>query len=538
MIPIPDDQILGLKDAVLPTLHLAVAAGRIASIRGALVDMGGQYAALREVALGHADAVDTCREVAQHWLQGQRVTLPIRGVGDDELLELEAGALGRILTADEGGLLDLGRQARQRFQAGATWPSARRAAGAWLVQWYGGENPWTPPGPIHPDPIAGQLRYGDRAFADDNGPRNVCGQHFGDLIGQAIAFGVDAVRPALEAAAAAGAHVIRSWINVEPHPWWSDKPVPSWTLLSDPMRVREVLALGAELGLRWHLASGGLAGLSDAQEDTLFDGLADAISDVGPTCIALVEACNEVYGTGDRDDQTPTELARLLERVRRVHPGLLYALTAAAGASEDRAEIARWTLPSMRHYYYHPERGGHLWDKLRHGFSMGYSGEAPTVRWLGWAGECWGNGRLVSVTTHKDELDGGAMALGAAMAAMSRQAWCQMGYGSVVLTDDDDVVEGPGFALAPAVVRALPRDLAQFRVLGHGGESQRGQRIWAARADVRADYALHDDGRFVALIYGPPDQRPRASALTQERAALIDVHLDHPVGQVLSGRFT
>ncbi len=533
MRPISDDELLALRDDVLPVLLAGQTSGTV-QLRPGLVDIGGIYGALREIGRGHDEAAAICGGEARAWLDGRRLSLPIRPVSDADLLALEAEA-PQVPTADTGGLIDLGRQVRQRYQAGQAWPHAREAVGRWVVQYYGEPNPWPSSRPTHPDPIIGPLRDGDGCFADATGPRLICGQHFGDLLGQAIAFGLDHVRPALEAAAGVGAHVIRSWINVAPHPWWADKPVPSWSLLDDPGRVREVLALGADLGLTWHLASGGLATLSDADENALYDELARTISDVGPGCISLIEVCNEIGGTGDRDDRDPRELARLCDRVRRVHPSLLYSLTAAAGANEDRATIAAYTLPWMQHYYYHPLRGGHVHDKLRHLFSMGYDGEAPPVRRLGWAGEPWGTGRLVSITEHKSELDAGAMALGAAMAAMARQAWIAMGSGSVVLTDDGPVEQGPGFAEAPALIRQLPRDLMRFRVLNHAGVNRRGLRIWAARDDVRADYALHDDGRFVCVQYGPPDQDP--ATLVQERPTTDDtVVFACPWGRVLTGR--
>jgi hypothetical protein len=264
----------------------------------------------------------------------------------------------------------------------------------------------------------------------------------------------------------------------------------------------------------------------------MFDLVADCILDVGPQTVALFEVCNEIGGTGDDDDRNPRELERLCERVRRRLPQLLYSLSATAGASDERGPIAEYTLAWMRHYYYHPQRGGRFYDKLRHLFGLGYSGEHPAVRWLGWAGEPWGNGRLVSVTANKHELGAAEMAMGGAMAAMSRQAWCHMGGSSVVYNDDP--LESPGFYETPALMRRLPRDLAQFRTLGHSGDRPNSPRIWKARGDCRSDYAIHDDGRFVAINYGPPEQDPHR--LDQVRAASdIEIVQTSTFGRVLVG---
>lgn len=466
-------------------------------------------------------------------------------VGDREVLELmlrdpdppDVNIVpedNRPPLSDEGGIIDLGCQYGSRVQDGKSKHQAMREAGDWLVQWYQGENPWKTK-VTHLDPIEGQLRYGsgNRCYRDDNGPRNVIGNHMGDLIGQSMGFGLDHVRPALSLVRDSSFNLIRAWVNVPDHPWWRDKPVPTWNPLDNPIRFRETLNAANELGIRWHLASGGIAGMSDQQENEMYDEIAKAISDVGPTAIALFEVCNEIWGTGDSDDKSPQELARLCERVRSKHPQLLYSLSAAAGADENRATIHEYTLPWMQHYYYHAERNHRLHDKIRHGFSMGYSGEHPAVRWLGWSGEPWGNGRLVSITGNKHELDGGGMALGAAMGVMARQAWNQMGGSSVILYDDP--VDKEGFYETPALIRDLPKDVAQFPTLSHSGSSQRGRRIWVARDDCRSDYAINNDGRFVAINYGPPEQNPHL--LVKERATIEEnvVH-SHPFGRVIVGR--
>lgn len=375
------------------------------------------------------------------------------------------------------------------------------------------------PGP-HPDPLVGQLRVEGRAFRDDTGPRLPVLCHAGDLIGQAMRFGLAHVEPALDAIAAAGYHGLRSWINVEPHVWWANKPAPSWNLLDDRAAFRDALRAGAARGLRWHLASGGLANLGHARQREMFDGLADVIGEMGPEHVALVETCNEARDTTDDGDETPAHLASLVARVHTRFPSILTALTAYTG-TEERDVMQRYTPDAQRFAYVHGYRGGRAHDKLRHIFSFVYevlarqNGDAWS-RELGWQGEPFGPGRLVSAMDAHHELDAGVMGLAACMAAMSRQVWTFMSGPGVIL-HDEPLEQMPGFALTPALVRQLPQDLMTWPILGHAGDSKRGLRIHAARGDVRADYAIARDGKFVEVTYGPPEQIDDGP-LTQERA--------------------
>jgi hypothetical protein len=458
-----------------------------------------------------------------------------RPIGDDEVIKLHDGA-SRIPASDEAGQFDLGVQFGQRVESGMGMNQAYRECGAWLVGYWpeGGDNPWGPVAGTHPDPLVGELRYSaDRkSFADDTGPRNLCGVHLGDIFGQAIRFGVGHVIPYLDLASAAGYHYFRGWINVPPHPWWADKPVPHWDIRENSSAVRQVVTAAMERGMKVHFASGGLAGMNDPNEDEMFHELGDLIDDIGPECVALVEACNEVFGTGDSDDKEPGELEQLVNLIRMRFPNLLYSLSAAAGADEERDVITRFTPRWAHHYYYHTLREGRLHDKIRHAFGMGYSGEHPAVRRLGWSGEPWGNGRMVSVTGNKHELTATGAPLGAAMGWVARQAWTVMGGSSVILGDDP--IDSPGFYETPELCRKLPRDLATFDVLNHSGRTN-SPRIWVARGDCRSDYAIHNDGRFVAINYGPPEQNPHMMGQERHVREAEVVHTTD-FGRVIVGR--
>jgi hypothetical protein len=396
------------------------------------------------------------------------------------------------------------------------------------------------PGPDgHPDPLVGQLRVERGAYVDDSGTRLPVFLHLGDLIGHGLVRGVDAILPALDFAAAHGYHGIRSWfqLKITTGTWLPGPTTHGWDPRDDRGRFLEILHAAASRGLKWHLAGGGIKGLSDRDEDELFDLVGDAVGQVGPEAFAVIEACNEVRDTGDGDDRDPRELERLIQRVRGRYPQVLYGLSAFTG-HEDRDVLRAWTPDWMPFYLVHGSRDGRIHDKVRHIFSLGYDGEGATVRRLGWQGEPWGPGRVVSTTSHHHEIDAHAMCLGAAMAAVARQAWCVMS-GPGVVYGDEPLEAMPGLAEVPVVVRSLPQDLMRFRILGHSGPNQRGKRIHAVREDardVREDYAIDDSGRFVAVRCGPPDQR---HDLPRERTVWDEViYHQGPRGSVIGGRLS
>jgi hypothetical protein len=391
----------------------------------------------------------------------------------------------------------------------------------------------------HPDPLVGQLRVERGAYVDDRGPRLPVFLHLGDLIGHGLVRGVDAILPALDFAAAHGYHGIRSWfqLKITTGTWLPGPTTHGWDPRDDRGRFLEILRAAAARGLKWHLAGGGIKGLSDRDEDELFDLVGDAVGQVGPDAFALIEACNEVRDTGDGDDRDPRELERLIQRVRGRYPQPLYGLSAFTG-HEDRDVLRAWTPEWMPFYLVHGSRDGRIHDKVRHIFSLGYDGEGATVRRLGWQGEPWGPGRVVSTTSHHHEIDAHAMCLGAAMAAVARQAWCVMS-GPGVVYGDEPLEAMPGLAEVPSLIRQLPQDVMRFRTLGHSGPNKRGQRIHAVREDardVREDYAIDDSGRFVAVRCGPPDQR---HDLQRERTVWDEViYHQGPRGVVLGGRLS
>ncbi len=504
---ISDDDILRAEDAVRLTLKAGADAGKLQH-RPAVCHAGVLYGQLRALGMAHGEAVGNVAAIAHLWAEGAAAARPadVLGIGDDEILALVA-ELPRIPVSDWGGLFNLGVLYGQARQAGRTAAAAGRLVGAWLVQWYGGANPW--PAPSHPDPLQGQLRIEGGAYVDDTGPRLPVFLHLGDLIGHGLVRGVDAILPALDQAAAWGYHGIRSWfqLHLTTGKWLRGPTENGWNPLDAPDRFVAILEAAAERGLAWHVAAGGTKGLSEFRERELFDLLADAIGEVGPRHFALVEGVNEARDTAR--DATPAAVERSLRPVRERQPGILYALSAYTG-HEDRVLLAQWTPAWMEHYQVHGYRDGRAHDKIRHIFSLGYDGEGTPTRRLGWQGEPWGPGRIVSAQANHHEIDADVMILGACMAAMARQAWCVMSGPGVVYTDEPlDAM--PGIPEVPGVVRRLPQDLMRWSVFAHSGPNKRGQRIHAVRddaRDVREDYAIDPaSGRFLAIRYGPPEQR-------------------------------
>lgn len=448
--------------------------------------------------------------------------------GDGNLVAYDAAGVPYWAsdTLAPGAHLEIRRTGLQIVLAGAVvWEIA--------TGWVEPEGEPVPAG--HPDPLSGQVRLVNGAFGDATGPRNICALHLGDLIGHGLLHGVEAIRPALVFASGCGYHVVRSWwqLHIRPGDKWLRGPTEDgWDPRADRQRFAEILALGASLGLKWHLAAAALKHLGQSDKDALFDCLADAVGNVGPEAFALIEGANE---SRDTTDETPASLERLVQRVRGRFPAPLYSLTAFTG-HEDRAIDKLWTPSWQAFVMRHCSRSGHFHDKVRHIFSGAYEGEL--VRRNLWRGEPFGVGPGVSAQDHGHELTSETMPLAGAMAAMTRCVWTFMSTPGVVY-GREPLASQAGIVETPALLRKLPRDVGTFRTLGHSGPSKKGQRIHAVRddsPDVRADYAIADDGRYVELIYGPPDQRKdlNEERVTWDRSVLHDVSW----GRVETGRLS
>ncbi len=304
---------------------------------------------------------------------------------------------------------------------------------------------------------------------------------------------------------AAGYSVVRVWINANdegaPNSFWSNKPVPAWGPRATPNYGEKLAQFAKDADaacLRIHTAAGDLVGTTRQQAEELFDHLADAMDAAGPHVWALAEGINEAGGTGVGNN--PGYVEELVNRVRRRHPGVLYALSAYSGHAH-RELLSAWTPHWMGFVYSHPPRRGHWWDKVRHLFSFSYEGEGPPVRRNCWHGEPSGPGYRVSAQDYADQLDDEAMGLLAAQSVTARCQWTYITSAGIVF--DEPFEPSPGYFATPRILTRLPADVMRFERLHHSGDTFRATRVLSATKAVRVDGAQASDGRFVYVISGP-----------------------------------
>lgn len=352
--------------------------------------------------------------------------------------------------------------------------------------------------------IGPQLRCDGESFLSGVGAALPVICHAGDLYGQWIGLPGkrDAILRALDRIFLAGYAGIRAWSNVAPHPWWRDKPIPTWGLHETPgidASTRDFLWELEQRGLKWHIAPGALAEYDGSRRQALYRWISDLVA-AQPAAFCLVEGCNEAGAVGAGHLRREIEDDFIWPLVQRT--GVLGALSAHSG-TEDRAILRAWTPEWMRFFYYHGYRGGALHDKIRHHFSIV---REDRVRRLGWSGEPTGPGRYVSATANHQELhDPAAMALLHVQTALSRQIPCYMSSAGVIF--EDNFQDMPGFAETPTAVSRLPQDVHRF-ALTHGGAGDRWVRAHGEDRDlVRADHVFNHDGRIALTAYGEWDRR-------------------------------
>jgi len=342
--------------------------------------------------------------------------------------------------------------------------------------------------------LRGPLRIadGEMGFADDRGPVLPVFCHAGDLL--ALCRKDQAwVCAELDDIAAAGYHGVRTWTQLW-GPYWEsmDRVVGPW----QAGYWATVAAFAASLrsrGLRWVVSQGGVQG----DHQAFLRALAAALLGAGGLeVVAAVDGGNEAWQTGEPD---AGRLREAVQAFRGVLPVPVWSLTSPPG--EEKAELDYYAGSV---YDVHSYRGGHLWDKIRHSNAVPYE-QRPSCR-LGISSEHTGPGSLVSVTENQHELDGDAMALLSAMHLMSRQATVFFSSPGVSCRSRGKFTRQPGFREVPALVRQLPSDLMSYHTLCHGGMAWKGRRVFVAQGEVRCDHALADDGQFMCLIYGPPDE--------------------------------
>ena len=411
--------------------------------------------------------------------------------------QLYRDELGRGLVPREG--VDLGGLASVVSQA--------RESGAQhedLVQWIRASEEWQrahPPEPQpqpHPQALQGPLRLvlnplgyvnpNNLGFADNTGFVLPVFCHAGDLLAL-YARDPDWACAELDDIAAAGYHGVRTWTELS-GPYWDglDRSIGPDSLIY----LRNVSAFAEALrarSLRWIVSQGWRI------TPAIMTDLATTLRDAGGLdVVAAVDGGNETWHLAEN---TPEHLRRCVDAFRAVLPVPVWSLTSPPG--EDKAELDRYAGSV---YDVHGSRAGHWYDKIRHAFSVAY--EQKPARRLGIQSEPPGPGELVSVTDFKDELDAEAMGLLHVMHLMSRQATVYFSSPGVSVRERGEFSRQPGFWTVPAWARMLPNDLMSWPTLLHG--SSRGRILSAVSVGdgiIRVDQALDDDGRFVAIVYGP-----------------------------------
>ena len=349
----------------------------------------------------------------------------------------------------------------------------------------------------HPSPIVGRLRLdGNRMFVDDSGQVLPIFCHFGEAFSR-YTRDRDSVRRQLDVIAQAGYHGIRFWTTLGGGGggYWGGREVyEAWT--PDYWgQLRDFLRDLAARQLRAVISQGDIFPAAIPDRFHFAQRLSDVLDEVGAAgAVAIIEGENESWQTGESD---PNRLAQFVGWIKQRHPATLCTLSSPPG--EGTEELNAWSIPPADLFDVHGYRGGHWWDKVRHIFSISYEGQ-PRKR-LGWQGEPTGPGAAVSVTENKHELDDDTLAAMCAMSLMSRQAWCFMSGPGVLF--DSPIDAQPGFWTVPRMRDAVYRDVMSFSLLIHGGSRWANERVFEAVGETRCDQALSDDGRFVAVLYGP-----------------------------------
>jgi hypothetical protein len=376
--------------------------------------------------------------------------------------------------------------------------------------------PDVPDVPSVADPIVGQLTTdGDRCYRDDQGPRILCCYHAGDLFALFCAGRTDKVREVLAEVAQAGYHVVRSWVCLndanDPDNVWAGPDYLGVGPTHTPDYAGQVMAFAQLLGsfgLRWHMAAGGLDGMTTAQEEAMFRSWADAMDGAGAHHWALVEALNEARDTGDGDgDNTPEHLEHLINIVRDRHPQVLYCLTSYTG-TEDPELLEPYQPSWVRLTYYHGYRGGEIDDKVRHRVSMALESGLGRLFWDGEPGGPWNQQGIpgdpltsVSAQDNDHEYDDESVA--------AMHMGTVIGHGvpafmsSTGVRHHDDPHTFPGFVSTPRLLRLIPDDAHTGEVVHAGRSNSPIEPTTNADGHIgRADSLLLPDGRVVSLLYG------------------------------------
>ncbi|CAB4177292.1 hypothetical protein UFOVP998_5 [uncultured Caudovirales phage] len=381
------------------------------------------------------------------------------------------------------------------------------------------------PGPIGHRRVVGQLRRQGQVFSDDAGLILPMFWHFGEAF-SAFVRRPDEVRAELDDIEATGYHGIRFWDVLgyydqnrpgDPNTWsaWAGKEVTpvAFTAFSG-RRIAATADYYAQLegflrecrnrGLVVHHSRGDMNAWSWEQITQHAARVGDVQRAVGVQTIAINEACNEAWQNGVPE---PVRLKTIIERINN-----RAALSGSSAADDNYGgelpeSVERFTKAiGMDVHVVHGYRGGESMNRIGHIHALGYE-TLPAAGVPGWQGEPAGPGDGVSVGREEHPE---ALCLMGAMALCTRQAYVGMsGHGVFWRGPMAAMTAYRELARVPAL---LPADIMTWPHIIHGGNTfARRGRVFVAHPGgdapgpvYRADHILHDDGRFVALIYGGP----------------------------------
>jgi hypothetical protein len=453
-------------------------------------------------------------------------------INNDNVLKLAAEAEKRIPATDQGGIIDVGCQLGQWVTAGASIDHAFSEVGAWMVKWYGGENPWQQTGPaplpVGQMPWQGRLRIasGESMFVDDaNTPQLPVLCHFMEAFSKWLrdpGFVVDQLQKIKEA----GYDGIRfcdnlgyygqAWRGKEVSPWdFTNREGQRVTATPDYYgQLRRFLMECRTIGLTLHHDRGDLGGSENiipfAQIKAHVNKVAALYDELGWDLCALFAGNNEDWQNGNLGP------ARLRELVQVAKGKAITALSCPPDSSEDAPEVHEY---SGDVFYTHGYRSGESTDRLRHIFSLAYEGygylkdHGKNPRRLGWQGEPTGPhefpglGVTVNYVNSVEEL--GLLGF---QSLMCRQGWNFMSQWGVF--NNGPIYRHSGFWVVPqmrALLKQFAPDVMSWNSLLHGG---RGEAVLksptgyfgdpgVAEGPARIDQVISPNGRkCVATVHG------------------------------------
>lgn len=390
-----------------------------------------------------------------------------------------------------------------------------------------------PPEPSHPlppselDRIDGQLQIeSGGGFVVNGRPVLPILCHFGDAFSRWSRGQQLAVMGDLDDIASAGYHGIRFWstLGLDDHGggYWAGRAVGPTYTPDYWSHLQAFLEALRDRGLACQLSQGDVRAVAIPDRRDFANQMASCVNAVGSHVVALFEGANESRDTGEPD---PDKLARFVAMFRERCQLPLVALSSYTG-TEDAQILNDFSVSPADVFVCHGYRGNRWWDKVRHTFSLVYPepGHVKPTKRQGWQGEPAGPGARVSAIDNRHELDADALCAMAAVSLMTRQAWVYFSGPGVISDEGERLQDMPGFLEVPRVRSLIPPDVMRYSgPLAHGGDTWQRERVFAAQGEVRADHALHSDGRFVALIYGP-------GSLDVPQTRSADITVDHRFG--------